>query len=469
MTNKYTLEQLKTPSATHARWRIPLAGFLLALMGGFSYAWGVLVLPMMERFGWTKAEAALPFTAFMVVFALVMVPAGKLQDRWGPRIVSLVGGVLFFVAYGLAALVGYFPHAWWLVATYGLIGGTACGLTYACVAPPARKWFPDKPGFAVSSALMGFGLAALIVAPIKSEYLLPVHGIEGTFLLIGGLTLAVALWASRMIENPPEGWTPQNWKPALIPTNATLAKLDLTPREVVGTRLFWTIWLTMGLVISGGLMAIGLIPAYGRSIGLASAEATLALSIFAAFNGFGRPVAGFLADRYGTLRVMLATYVIQTATLLAFPVFAVTLMGLYIASALLGWGLAVTLGLFPVLTWTCFGVKHLGVNYGLVFTAFGVGALAPALGSWIFGITGSYTPAFIAAGIQAGVGMALCVAMNAHHTGRNGQAKLAATVHSCRRSQLQDTVDNDDGCQYAHQNHADSTTRRVSSAGRQPK
>lgn len=466
---KYTLEQMKMPSATRTRWRIPLAGFLLALMGGFSYAWGVLVVPLMERFGWTKTETTLPFTAFMVVFALVMVPAGRLQDRLGPKIVSSVGAVLFLVAYGLAAMVGYFPHAWWLVVTYGLIGGTACGLTYACVAPPTRKWFPDKPGLAVSTAVMGFGLAALAVAPIKSEYLLHVHGIEGTFLIIGGLTLVVSLWASRMMENPPEGWTPPNWIPARMPTSTTLAELDLTPREVVGTRLFWMIWVTLGSVTSGGFVAIGLIPAYGLTIGLTSTDAALAISIFAAFNGFGRPVAGFLADHYGTFRVMLATYVIQAVTLLAFPVFAVTLPGLYLASALLGWGFAVTLGLFPVITSNCYGVKHLGANYGLVFTAFGVGALTQALGSWIFDVTGSYTPAFIAAGILAGLGLTFCALMNARHTGRNGQAKLAATVRSCQQSQVQDTVDNDDGYQHAPQNHADNTIRRASSAGRHPR
>ncbi len=170
-------------------------------------------------------------------------------------------------------------------------------------------------------------------------------------------------------------------------------------------------WLTLGSVIAGGLMSIGLIPAFGLSVGLSSAEAAVAISIFAAFNGFGRPVAGFLADRYGIMRVMIATYCLQTAVLLIFPVFAVTLPALYLASALLGWGFAVTLGLFPVLTAACFGVKHLGSNYGLVFTAFGLGAFAPFLGSWAFGLTGSYATAFTAAGVLAGVGVILCAVM----------------------------------------------------------
>ncbi|MEW6036987.1 MAG: OFA family MFS transporter [Pseudomonadota bacterium] len=399
------------PPAAWVRWRIPFAGFLLGLMGGFSYAWGVLVVPKMERFGWTKAEATLPFTVYMVVLALVMVPAGRLQDRFGPRIVAAAGAVLFFVAYALAALVGYFPHAGWLVFSYGLIGGTACGLTYACIVPPTRKWFPDQPGFAVSTAVMGFGLAALVLAPVKSEYLLPVHGIEGTFLVIGTLTLVVCLGAARILENPPEGWRPYGWQPPVTTGGAAQAKREYTSGELWGTAKFWMTWFTLGSVVAGGLMSIGLIPAFGLSVGLSSAEAAVAISIFAAFNGFGRPVAGLLADRFGLMRVMIATYCLQTAVLLVFPVFAVTLPALYLASALLGWGFAVTLCLFPVLTATCFGVKHLGGNYGLIFTAFGLGAFAPFLGSWMFGLTGSYAPAFIAAGVLAGLGVILCAVM----------------------------------------------------------
>ncbi len=406
---KNTPSPHKTPPLW-LRWRIPFAGFLLGLMCGFSYAWGVLVVPKMEQFGWTKAEATLPFTVYMVVLALVMVPAGWMQDRWGPRSVATVGAVLFFVAYGLAALVGYFPNPWWLVFSYGLIGGTACGLSYACVVPPTRKWFPDRPGFAVSTAVMGFGLAALVIAPIKSEYLLPVHGIEETFLLMGFLTLVVCLAAASILEDPPAGWKPYGWQPP-ADLDGVPAQPEYTPRQLWGTAKFWLAWFTLGSVIAGGLMSLGLLPAFGLSIGLSSVQAAVAVSIFSAFNGFGRPLAGFLADRFGLMRVMIITYCVQAAVLFVFPVFAVTLPALYVASALLGWGFAVTLGLFPVLTASCFGTKHLGVNYGLVFTAFGLGAFAPFVGSWLFGVTGSYTPAFVAAGVLAGFGVVLCAVM----------------------------------------------------------
>jgi len=105
------------------RWTVPFAGFLLAFMGGFSYAWGAFVVPLVTTFGWTTAEATMPFTVFMVVFALVMFPAGRLQDIIGPQKVSAIGAVLFMVAYGLASLVGRFPYPWWLQITYGILTG----------------------------------------------------------------------------------------------------------------------------------------------------------------------------------------------------------------------------------------------------------------------------------------------------------------------------------------------------------
>ena len=104
-------ERVRAPKGyVLTRWSIPFAGFLLSLMGGFSYAWGVFILPMEERFGWTKAQSTLPFTVFMVVFAIFMIPAGRMQDKIGPRKVSLAGAILFFISYSLAAFVARFPY-----------------------------------------------------------------------------------------------------------------------------------------------------------------------------------------------------------------------------------------------------------------------------------------------------------------------------------------------------------------------
>ncbi|MCL0094215.1 OFA family MFS transporter [Dehalococcoidia bacterium] len=398
------------------RWSIPFAGFLLALIAALGYAWGPFVVPIVDRFGWTTAEATLPFTVLFVILALMTILGGRLQDRLGPRKVAAMGALLFIPAYGLAALVGHFPYPWWLLLTYSLIGGVAGGMVYACVAPPARKWFPDRPGLAISFAVMGAGLAGLFLAPLKADYLIPAYGIEGTLLILAIIATALGLFAAWLIRNPPDGWEPPGWE-RKMGAKQVRALSESTPRDLIRSPIFWIIWLTFALVIWGGLMCWPLIPPFGELVvGLTPVEAAVAVAIFSVFNGFGRPVAGFLADRFGTVWVMIVTYVIQAMTLLSFHVFAVSLPTLYIAAALVGWGFAVTLGLFPVLTAFCFGTKHLGVNYGMVFTAFGVGAFAPAAGGAMYDITGSFTPAFVSAGIMAVIGLVLCVVLKGKYS-----------------------------------------------------
>ncbi|MBA7521069.1 L-lactate transporter [subsurface metagenome] len=407
-----SLEENEIGKYIATRWKIPFAGFLLALMGGFSYAWGVFIIPMEESFGWTKVEANLPFTVFVLIFAFSMIPAGRLQDKIGPKGVSAFGAILFFISYSLAALVDRFPYPWWLVITYSFIGGIACGLTYACVAPPARKWFPDKPGLAISIGVSGFGLAALVLAPLKAKYLIPNYGIEGTFFIIAIITSLVSLFAAWLIKNPPTGWAPPRRKISNRAEKTIMIMQESTPKEMLRNPIFIIMWSAMALVCAGGLICVGLIPSYGKLIvNLTPVKAALAMSIFAGFNGLGRPVAGLFGDRFGAVQVMIVTYMIQTMTFLVFPIFAVTLPTFYIASALLGWGYAVTLALFPALTSICFGTKHLGVNYGIVITAFGIGGLAPAAGSWLFDITGSYSSTFISAGIMAGISVVLCIVL----------------------------------------------------------
>jgi OFA family oxalate/formate antiporter-like MFS transporter len=177
--------------------------------------------------------------------------------------------------------------------------------------------------------------------------------------------------------------------------------------------IFWLLWIALALVVAGGLTSVGLIPSYGKLVlQLTPARAAIATSVFAGFNGFGRPLAGYLGDRFGSVRVMIVTCVIQAVTFLLFTTLAVDRGTLYMTSALLGWGFAATLALFPTMTSNSFGTRHLGVNYGFVFTAFGVGALAPTVGATVFDATGSYMPVFASAGVLAGLALVLFVVLN---------------------------------------------------------
>jgi len=395
-------------NSEYNRWIVLVGGFLLSLMGGMSYAWGSFVLPLVEEWGWTTAQANLPFTIMIIIFSITMIPAGWLQDKYGPKKIALTGSLIFFVGYSLAALMKYFPSPIWLTLTYGIGVGIACGLTYATIAPTARKWFSDKPGFAVSLAVMGFGLAAVIFAPLKKE-MIKIWGVDGTLFVLGIIITLVALVGSRLIKNPPKGWSP----PASSNSNSANIKdseiiEDVPPREFVKTPKFYILWLALASVIGGGLTAIGLLTAYGEmELQLAPAFAALSISFYSLANGLGRPIVGWLADRWGTIRVMMGAYVIQGIIFLILPWVATSPLLLFSCSLLLGLGYATTFALFPVVVAKVSGTKHLGMNYGLVFSAFGMGAITSLIGSWLLDATGSFDSAFLLAGFATVFGLLL--------------------------------------------------------------
>ncbi|MEW5954655.1 MAG: MFS transporter, partial [Bacillota bacterium] len=131
MSTNIVREQALEPGYVLSRWTIPFAGFLLSLMGGISYAWGVFIVPLETAFGWSRTEAALPVSIYLLVFCTVgMIYGGTLQDKYGPRKVAAAGAVFFFLGYLMASQINSFPYLWWLLLSYGVLGGLGCGLAY---------------------------------------------------------------------------------------------------------------------------------------------------------------------------------------------------------------------------------------------------------------------------------------------------------------------------------------------------
>lgn len=393
-----------------SRWSIPVAGLFLTLIGGIAYAWGVFVVPLQTAFGWSRADAVLPVSVFLVMYVAGMLLGGYLQDRFGPRRIIILGGVLFFIGYALAAQVHHFPYVWWLVLTYGIVAGTASGVVYSVVVPTCRKWFPDRTAVAVAIGVTGFGLAAVLFAPWLS-HLLGTIGIGSTFFLLAFITLAVSLVGAWIYRLPPADWTPPQGKGGQ-PAGSTVMlapRAEMTVGEVMRTPLFYLLWLGFFSVIFGGLMAMAHLVPFGRTIlGLEAPVAALAMVFFGLTNGLGRIAAGLLAEKFGPTNVMLGTYLFVGLGFLLFNTLATTAGTLYLFAFLFGWGFAVTLGLFPTLTTVSFGVKNLGAVYGAVITAFAAGAFfGPMVGGWAYDATGSYVLPFAMAGAFAMFGWTL--------------------------------------------------------------
>lgn len=366
--------------------KLVLGGFLLSFAGGATYSWGVFTVPLMELFGWNKYEANLSFTVFMLVFAFFMLPAGMLVDRFGYRRIARSGALLFLPAYLLASLIELTGHNWWLPATHGLLGGIGCACVYSVIAPAIRSHFTRNSTLALSTAVMGFGLVSVFLAPVKSRLLIPSLGIPGTLVVVGIAVFAVSFAASFLLpESSASGSTAGEKTSHII-------------RNTLHDSRFYFVWIVFSLSVVGGFLSMGLFPSYARlKIGVDAGTAASVLALFSAVNGFGRPIAGFLAEKTGIAAVLLVSGIVQVLFLLLLGFLPPSLPLLFAVSAVTGWSFAVILGLYPSFTASVIGNTNLGTRYGMVFTGFGMGALALLGGSMLYDMAGSFQPAFLGA------------------------------------------------------------------------
>ncbi len=395
------------------RWVVVTAGPLVNFMVGINLSWSVFVIPLMDAFGWTKMVATLPFTIYIIATSLVGIPAGRAQDRIGPRKVGIIGSIIFGCGFTLAALIGVMKNPLWLCLIFAPIAGMGGGIAYAATIPPARKWFPDKPAMALGLVVTGLGLSALLFAPLE-RYLIDTRGLAITFLIIGIIILVVSVFGSTLLRNPPEGWTPEtrSQRRTGARVSASLIKRDCQPGEVLKSPRFYALWVMFAFTSAAGLMVIGHIAPYSQEAGLSPMAAATAAGVLAVFNGLGRPGSGLLADKIGVLKTMLLLFAIQGVMMLVFPHLARGLVTIYVLVSIIGFLFGSIFTVFPSITADFFGLRNLGVNYGLVFTAFGAGAtLGPVTASYFYDTMHSYVVAFTIAAALTFIAVVLTIVL----------------------------------------------------------
>jgi MFS transporter, OFA family, oxalate/formate antiporter len=374
------------PTATRG-WTVTVAALSINLILGALYAWGVIGKALVVQWHWTKAQAALPFTVSTAAFALMMIFAGRWQDRIGPRVVAMAGGVMFGLGlFGSA----YVRSPLGMLITFGIGGGIGLGLCYSATTPPAIKWFPPaRKGFITGIVVSGVGLAAVYVSPL-TQWLLQTTDIPQTFMILGLGAIVLICVLAQALTNPPPGYVPVAWGPVgTSPGKRSSARRDFDWDEMLRSTQFYQLWLMFSLTASAGLMII----AHVAIIAKEQAQwewGFVPVAMLAVFNTVGRVVSGFLSDRIGRTQTMVLAFALQAANMFAFVHY--TSPGLLVfGSAFTGLCYGTIFTLMPAATADFYGVRNLGVNYGLVFTAFGVaGVLGPLLGGRMRDLAGSY-------------------------------------------------------------------------------
>lgn len=397
-----------TPSGNKG-WSVVWAGTGINLALGILYAWSIFKGSISESiqqggpnaFQWDLATINDPYAVCCLVFAFSMILAGKCQDRLGPRITAMIGGLL--VAAGFI-LVSFTTNYWLWVLGFGVLAGMGIGFGYSSATPPALKWFPPaKTGMIAGIVVSGFGLAAVYAAPLAT-YLMNYAGLQWTMMFFGITFAIIVSLLSLWLLNPPVGYMPgtSSVSPKKSVQTPAPAKIrNFTPGEMLKTRSFYVLWLIYCIGAGAGLMVIGSVAGMAKQ---SMAElAFLAVVILAVGNAAGRIVAGSLSDRIGrnvTLALMLGFQSILM--FIAIPIIGAehpsSLLIVLIATGI-GFNYGTNLALFPALSKDYWGLKHFGVNYGLLFTAWGVGGFVLGrVSEMMKAATGSYALSFGLAG-----------------------------------------------------------------------
>ncbi|MFC1786266.1 OFA family MFS transporter [Candidatus Neomarinimicrobiota bacterium] len=391
------------------RWFVVIGAILIQLCLGAIYAWSVFTPKLVEA-DWTKAQTQAVFAAGLALFAIVMVIAGRLLPKWGPRNLAFSGGIVLGLGYLLAGLIGG-TSFWSIFFFIGIIGGSGIGLAYVVPIAVGMRWFPDKKGLITGLAVAGFGFGAMLWVKLAGAWgnLIANLGLSTTFTIYGIVFFVTVMIGGIWMVFPPEGWKPEGWIPPEEGKDSKTAKVaDLVSSQMLKTPQYYMILLTFAFGASAGLMSIGLMKLFpmqaltdsGLSQAAASGIAGTAMAVFFSLaNGFGRIAWGAISDKLGRRNSIIIMMATQGIMVILFQWMAGTPALLYLGATLIGFNFGGNFALFPTITADTFGTKFIGQNYGWVFLAYGIGGIfGPILGGKL-GDVGNFPLAFTICGI----------------------------------------------------------------------
>jgi len=397
--------------AEKGRWAFVIIGMIINLCLGSIYSWSVFKAPLkafLESSGpeVSASQLQLPFMIFLAFFAVAMVLSGGYIEKYGPRKVVIVGGVLTGLGWLLASMASSIMI---LTVTYGIVGGIGVGIAYGVPVAMSGRWFPDKRGLAVGLTVLGFGFSAFFTANI-ANVLIAGSGVMQTFRVFGIAFIIIMVILATPLVFPPTGWKPAGWTPPAPKPGAAVA-CNLKRQEMIKSKTFYGLWLCYFIGCLAGLMAISISADVAGIVGKEAVAAMLLgfspVGFFAIFNGGGRPVFGTLTDKLTPRNAAILSFVL--IIIASLMIFKTQTPAVYIISFAILWGcLGGWLAIAPTSTASFFGVGDYPRCYGMVFLAYGAGALVgPYLAGYFKDATGSFINVFPVVIVLAAAGIVI--------------------------------------------------------------
>lgn len=401
-------------------WVVVFAGTAVNLCLGILYAWSVWSKALIDEkkalagaiqeglnAGWpylTNSQAADPFMICVIIFTILMIPGGKIQDKMGPKVGAITGGL--FLALG-CIIAGLAKSYGGLIVGFGIFGGIGMGIGYAAPTPAALKWFgPHKRGLIAGLVVGGYGGAALYVSPLGA-WLLATGGLTYSFVVLGILFAVVTIIAGSLLAWPEPGYVPPAApvKAGAGPAKAVGTIVDWAPSDIIKTWQFYALVLMFIGTTQSGLMVISiaapLLGSTAKAIPFLAANAWLLASYGGLVNACGRVGTGLYSDKIGRGNAYALNCIISALCLFLMPsiVGVKNVFFLFVAVGIAYWQYGGGLSLMPSFTADFFGPKNLGMNYGLVFLGWGGGFFMAKIAGIIKDQTGNYDLAFYLSGV----------------------------------------------------------------------
>ncbi len=383
------------------RWIVVIGAIMIQLALGTIYSWSVLNNFVSSYVHEIEEVTVFVFGVGLLSFAITMIFAGQLQQKYGPRNIAILGGVLMGGGVILSSFMTTFIG---LLITYGIIFGMGIGFGYVCPIASASKWFPDKKGFINGIAVAGFGAGSFVFNYVINALAISFN-IPIMFIVLGIIYLILIIGGAMTLSNPPEGWKPEGWEPPAPSEKSGISGLEFERKQTLKLPQFWMLWTAFVLSAISGLMVIGSYTAFITTY--ITVDFVLIGSLAALFNGLGRIAWGKLSDLISYKKAMLLMFSTQTILLVIYFTTNINEIYFLIMTCVIFFCFGGNFSLFPTATADLFGTKNLGPNYGMVFTAYGIAGFIGAVGVNLFVIVfGSYLLLFIVMGCMS-IGAAL--------------------------------------------------------------
>ncbi|MGG6265828.1 L-lactate MFS transporter [Leptolyngbya sp. AN03gr2] len=372
-TTHYTPEvMLLGQPAERGRWFLIPFGMTILLCLGSVYSWSIFRTSLESEMGISTTESLLPYTFVLIFYAALMPITGFFIPQIGTRITIAIGGIFVGLGYILSSFTTQIGT---LIFTYGAIAGTGVGIVYGVPILVVSRWFPDKRGLVVGLTIIGFGLSPLITAPLANQ-LIEAYSVRSTLRILGIAFTVIILAISTIMKLPPKSWHPR--QSAAV---STVTATPTYPNNLLKSRSFYGLWLCYAIGTFVGLSAIGISSPVGQEmIEINPTVAARSVSLFALFNGVSRPLFGWLSDRFKPHYVAILSYVLILIACVLMINAQTGQVATYLTAFCLFWFcLGGWLAMAPTLTLRFFNPDRYAQNYGLVFTAYGAGALIGTL------------------------------------------------------------------------------------------